>query len=140
MCKAINLAKYVVTKCVTDNKPISNLQLQKILFYIQKCHLKKEQIAFYDDIEAWKFGPVVPNVYYRFCGYGAMPITIPYKNIDISPLDTELVNNCIEKHRDLSPWNLVNMTHVPGGAWDKTYNNGQGDGHIISLKLIKEED
>ena len=73
---AVDLSKYIVTKCAVDDCPISNLQLQKILYYIQKYFLKHDSIAFYDDIEAWQFGPVVPSSYYRFCGFGAMPIDL----------------------------------------------------------------
>ena len=61
MYKALELAKYVVSKCIQDDNPISNLQLQKILFYIQRDYLQNEnRAAFADEIEAWRFGPVVP--------------------------------------------------------------------------------
>ena len=62
MYTAINLSKYIVFKCIEDGHPISNLQLQKILYYIQKDFLCRDDLAFSDDIEAWQFGPVVPNV------------------------------------------------------------------------------
>ena len=52
MYAAIDLSKYIVSKCIRDDHPISNLQLQKILYYIQKDFLKKGKIAFPDDIEA----------------------------------------------------------------------------------------
>ena len=70
MYGALDLSKYIVAKCIEDGLPISNLQLQKILYYIQKDFLKRDEMAFPDDIEAWQFGPVVPNVYYYYCGYG----------------------------------------------------------------------
>lgn len=34
--KAIDIAKNIINKCTIDKHPISNLQLQKILYYIQK--------------------------------------------------------------------------------------------------------
>ena len=33
---------------------------------------------FFDNLEAWGFGAVNPNVYYYFCGHGANPITIKF--------------------------------------------------------------
>ena len=60
--KALDVAKYMVTKCVQDKCPISNLQVQKILYFIQKDFLQNGSEAFSDDIEAWQFGPVVPEV------------------------------------------------------------------------------
>lgn len=43
MIDALTLAQYVVTKCVHDGCPISNLQLQKILYFIQAAALKKPE-------------------------------------------------------------------------------------------------
>lgn len=134
MYNAIELSKYIVTKCLNDQKPISNLQLQKILYYIQKEFLKSGEYAFYDDIEAWQFGPVVPVVYYHFCGYGSMSIDSIY--------DTDIKNTLVDKivveKRELNPWDMVNETHKEGGAWDTTYKNGQGNHCVITPSLIIE--
>lgn len=71
MSSALTVAKYIVNRCVKSGTPISNLQLQKILYFVQMAFLKKlDNPCFSDDIEAWQFGPVVPVVYYHFCGFG----------------------------------------------------------------------
>ena len=54
MYMAVPLSRYIVSKCVQDGCPISNLQLQKILYYVQKEFLKSGKPAFSDDIEAWQ--------------------------------------------------------------------------------------
>ena len=41
MYSAKELSKYIINKCTIDEEYISNLQLQKILFYIQEYYLKK---------------------------------------------------------------------------------------------------
>lgn len=137
MYAAIDLSKYIVSKCIADGHPISNLQLQKILYYIQKDFLSRDDIAFSDDIEAWQFGPVVPNVYYHFCGFGAMPITIPYESATISSNDKAYVNPIVDSKRLLNPWDMVEETHKPNGAWDQIYQNGAGNHKIIPTELIK---
>lgn len=58
MYKAMDLANYIVDKCIKDNVPITNLQLQRILYFVQKDFLKRGSPAFLDEIEAWEFGPV----------------------------------------------------------------------------------
>ena len=69
---AFDLARYVLKKCIDEDHPISNLQLQKILYYIQECFLKeKDRKAFSEPIEAWQFGPVIPKVYDEYCIYGS---------------------------------------------------------------------
>lgn len=137
MYDAIHLSKYIISKCVSDGLPISNLQLQKILFYIQRDYLLRDSIAFSDDIEAWQFGPVVPNAYYRFCGFGAMPISIAYSECSISPVDASYMDPIIEEKRVLDPWEMVADTHKPSGAWSQVYRSGQGNKRIIPLHLIK---
>ena len=137
MYTAINLSKYIVSKCINDSHPISNLQLQKILYYIQKDFLSRDNIAFPDNIEAWQFGPVVPNVYYYYCGYGAMPITIATNYTSISSLDKTYIDQIVEAKRELNPWEMVAETHKENGAWAQIYKNGLGNHCIIPIDLIK---
>lgn len=101
MYKALDISKYIINKCVNDNIPISNMQLQKILYCIQReCLQLYKKEMFVDEIEAWPFGPVVPEVYYRYCGFGANPIRIrsaaDYRN-NISNADLALINYIVEK-------------------------------------------
>lgn len=139
MYTAMDLSKYVIQKCIDDNQPISNLQLQKILYYIQKDFLRRGDIAFQDEFEAWQFGPVVPDVYYRYCGNGAMPITFEFGNSSVDSFDAFYIDRIVEMKRMLAPWDLVRETHKADGAWAKTYQDGKGSHHVIPITLIKEE-
>ena len=137
MYKAMELSTYIVSKCIKEDCPISNLQLQKILYYIQKAFLDRGDRAFSDNIEAWQFGPVVPNVYDHYCGYGAMPISFSSIKYDVAKEDKQLIDSIVESKRVLAPWDLVEETHKKGGAWDKTYKNGSGSHEVIPTELIK---
>lgn len=101
--EAIDLAKYIVSKCTKDGHPITNIQLQKILCCIQNRYLSYNTQAFFDKIELWSFGFCVPNVYYYFCGFGVMPITLTY-DIHIDSKDVAIVNPIVEEKRKLLPW------------------------------------
>lgn len=139
MYKAIEIAKYVVSKCCKDDCPISNLQLQKILYFIQMTNLQKYKCPLFSDlIEAWQFGPVIPEVYYHYCGYGAMKIT-SIENSSFSEKDSCIVDNIVEEKRILDPWDLVNATHKTGGAWDIIYNHGKGNRNVIPNNLIESK-
>lgn len=137
MYSAMEFAKYIVKKCIADSHPISNLQLQKILFYIQKDFLQRDSVAFYDDIEAWQFGPVVPNVYYHYCGFGAMSILYSDDEAFLDGSITRYVDPIVEAKRILDPWTMVAETHKPNGAWDMIYQNGLGNHCTIPTELIK---
>lgn len=134
--KAIDIAKYVINKCTVEQHPISNLQLQKILFYIQKAFLESNMLAFIDEFEAWQFGPVVPEVYYLYCGFGSLCIRMKYQ-IELPSNYLAIMNPIIETKRLLNPWNMVEDTHRPGKAWDQIYNNGLGNHKTIPNNLIK---
>lgn len=144
MITAIELSKYVVSKCMQYNTPISNLQLQKILYYIQYEVLKKTgDIAFPDSIEAWQFGPVIPNIYYYFCGFGARKINTAFLENEYDSVVNseikEIFDRVIKEKSKLYPWDMVIETHKKNGAWDLTYNSGKGFKEIISIECIKKE-
>lgn len=94
---ALKIAKYVIDKCTRDEQPVSNLQLQKILYYIQKTFLKNGTEAFEDEMEAWQFGPVVPNVYYQYClVLAAMAIRMRYET-NIVELFMKIIDPIVDK-------------------------------------------
>ena len=127
---ANDLAKYIVNKCVVENRPISNLQLQKILYFIQYNYLRNfVRPAFYNKIEAWKYGPVVPDVYEKYTFMGGNVIINKY---DINPLsifeieeENILVDDITETCRAVDPWALVRKVHKKGGPWQLVYEEGK---------------
>lgn len=135
MCTAMEVARYIINKCTKDETPISNLQLQKILYYLQKTFLQNNKELFEDDFVAWQFGPVIEDVYFAYCSFGAMPIRRTYF-VDLEA-DTRMIDPIIISKRSLNPWEMVAETHKKDGAWDVTYLNGRGNGKIISKELIK---
>lgn len=135
--RAIDVAKYIVNKCTVENAPVSNLQLQKILYYVQKSFLEYDMVAFDDDFEAWQFGPVVPEVYYAYCGFGSLSICLEYK-VSVQKDYTVIIDPIVERKRKLAPWDLVEDTHKKGKAWDQIYKGGLGNHSIIPKELIKE--
>lgn len=79
---ALDVANYVVNLCIEEHKPVSNLQLQKILYYIQRYYLYSNKPLFEDDFIALAFGPAILEVYNRYCGFGGSKITfnLPSEN------------------------------------------------------------
>lgn len=139
MCySALDISKYIIGKCTRERHAISNLQLQKILYYIQRAFLRIDSEAFSDDFEAWQFGPVVPSIYNQYCSYGGMPIRILY-NVDINDYYKDIINPIVEEKRKLDPWKMVDDIHRPGKAWDQIYRNGTGNHQEIPKWLIQEE-
>ncbi len=140
--KALDVAKYIIDKCTKEQHSISNLQLQKILYYIQHSFLvNKNKELFEDDFAAWKFGPIVPSIYHIYSTAGGMKLEETYEDIDLNSFDTEdlkIINTIVEQKRALNPWSLVDETHKEGKAWDSIFQKGMGFKNIIPKHLIKE--
>ena len=137
---AVDIAKYIVDKCITDNQLITNLALQKILFFIQKEFLKQtDNVAFYDEIQAWKYGPVVPAAYRVFCAFGAKPIFFNAKDYDIkfSKEAKKIIDDVTNEKREVDVFKLVRETHKENGAWKKAFDKGTGT--VITKEMILEE-
>ena len=138
--KALDVAMYVITRCVQKDKPISNLQLQKILYFIQVAFLQRYgQVCFDDEFEAWKLGPVVRDVYNQYCYYGSFKLRQQYTDVNI-PLGFEeisLLNEVIDLKSQKTARQLVQESHEPGRAWARVFRNGEGLYDIIDRNLIK---
>lgn len=97
------ISNYIIAKCNQDEKPITNLRLQKILYYVQGYFLKKyHELAFTSDIEAWTYGAVVPDAYFDFCSYS---LTEPKSFLHLENLDYHL--DKIENSKDVRLLNKI---------------------------------
>ncbi len=112
------ISNYIIAKCNQDEKAITNLRLQKILYYVQGYFLRTyHESAFASDIEAWTYGPVVPDSYYDFCLNGAREIHLSQESIDenLNKIETHqhvrLLNNVIDACMNIPISQLVNKTH-----------------------------
>lgn len=134
---ALDIAKYVINKCTMEKQPISNLQLQKILYFLQRQYITNNgTVLFNDEIQAWQFGPVVPEVYFQYCGFGSMNISMNY-DISIDANDSRQIDSIVEEKRCKNPWDLVEETHSEGKAWATIYRNGIGNHMTIPVDLIR---
>lgn len=87
---AIDVSRYIINKCHDMNISISNLKLQKLLYFAQGYSLAiTGDPLFEEEVEPWDFGPVVPEVYRHYKMYGAneIPPVNEYYNIDFDSDD-----------------------------------------------------
>jgi len=134
---AIDVAKHTLNHVDNLGRKITNLKLQKILYYIQAQSLKQNnEPLFSNPIEAWRHGPVVRSVYNYYSEYTNRPITEledPWDNfIEEEKL---LMNSVIEKFIDIDEWELVRKTHEET-PWKNVYEKGSNN--EITLKSIKD--
>lgn len=80
----VDIARFIVEfkKSTGDKFLLNNLMLQKILYFLEvRALVEHQQSLFTADIEKWKHGPVIPEVYHLYKKYGAEEITRPEKEL-----------------------------------------------------------
>ncbi len=133
---AMQIADFIIDYCTKRDDSVSNLRLQKLLYFLWVEYYKRNQKSlFIDSMYAWQFGPVVPNVYYEYCAYGGRPINLKCET-EIEEADKEELEDIIEKYRIIPVDELVRRTHEPDTAWYSTYDNGAGNHQKIPFDLI----
>lgn len=128
---------------------ITNMKLVKLMYIAQGLSLAllERPIFENDNIEAWKYGPVVPSIYHEFKHFKAEPITMKsvitldseWENLSEPKLtdeeDKKIVLLTWRLYKDMSSRDLVDLTHRAGTPWSLTYED---DGsNVINNELIK---
>ena len=135
---AMEIAEYAVNRRYRHGTPISNLQLQKILYFLQVIYASETgELLFADQFEAWPYGPVIRDVYVEFSDCGGFPIKREFDteiNDSIRPFLDAGVDTLAEK----SPWELVRISHAEGSPWGIIFNQKRLHKGIIPNELIMQ--
>lgn len=121
--KAVDVARKLVQLSIENGLWITNLQLQKILYFTWIDYYKECKGHLFEDkpFEAWKYGPVVKDVYYEYWLNVARLIFITKEpEEDMSGVSDFLLKS-LRKYRSKSARELVEMSHKPGSPWEECY-------------------
>lgn len=139
MYSVLDVARYIIWYCKKQGYNISNLKLQKILYFVQADFLVSNSTpCFEEEIEAWDFGPVIPEVYHKFKVYGSSNIPKSEglnSSILILKKDRDLIKEMVDQCAEYSASALVEITHNQD-PWNNAYRKGYNK--IISKSAIQE--
>jgi uncharacterized phage-associated protein len=114
MTTASTLAKYIIARCADRSELITNLKLQKLLYYSQAWHLALHgESLFRDRIEAWVHGPVVPSVFREYREFRWAPLPVD-ANVDISDKVATHTAKVLKTYGALDAHQLERLTHSEG--------------------------
>lgn len=132
-----SVSNYVLDIAESERRPISNLCINKIVFFLHTNYLVEFGRPLVGaKIEAWDYGPVFRELYREFKAYGEKPIQKRAQRVNV---DTGLVEQCgynfsdserefldpiTRRYVGFSASTLVSMSHVKGGPWDQVWNHG----------------
>lgn len=100
MYNAIDISKYIVNYELDNGRTVNVLRLQKLLYFVQALFIVNQENnnpCFYQDIEAWDCGPVIPEVYaeYKFFGGNSIPEQNESK-LYITQKDKDLIDSMLD--------------------------------------------
>lgn len=142
MYSAMDVALYIIHYLNSEKYSVSNLKLQKLLYFVQGFFLcLKDEPCFEEKIEAWDFGPVIPDVYhkYKIFGSNSIPMTDYYEYIDYDgqdmirikkrkldeikfcEIDAKIIDMVLDQLKGYSATTLVNITHKQS-PWSSVYD------------------
>ena len=155
MYNVLDICRFIINYCDEQNYSMSNLKLQKILYFIQAYFLtytSSKEPCFQEKIEAWTFGPVVPVAYHEYKQFGNTDIPkithyvkyddnniwkskiIEYNDDMISEYDKKIISNLVDEFAKYSTTSLVNITHQQS-PWLDVYQYGRNN--IITNEAIR---
>jgi uncharacterized phage-associated protein len=135
---ARSIASYLLGKAPAPG--LDALQVMKLTYIAHGFTLAViDKPLLEDDIEAWKYGPVIRRVY-SVLPMGQQPFTSLLKPVPAAEMDQRdkgIVDTVFEKYGMLSGLHLSTLTHRPGSPWHQTWTT-YGQNAVIPKALIKK--
>ena len=126
---ALDIAGWLINKGVNSSHYVTNLTLNKLAYFAHGYSYRFYEEPLikndYPPFEAWKYGPVSPDIYHEYKYYGSGDIDDIIKiqpfTEDIRNYLSEFWNNFAIKYTSVQ---LINKAHAKGGAWEKAKKTG----------------
>ena len=135
---ARQIANWYLLRAFRDGLKPSVMTLLKLTFIAHGWHLAmRGQPLFGNRIEAWRYGPVIPEVYHAFRQQGIYPASHLHNYpTEVEPQCENLLEQVHKIYGHMSPARLSELTHVAGGPWHIATQVG-GNYAYIPNDLIK---
>lgn len=142
MNNVLDVCRYIINYSNKRKYGISNLKLQKVLYFVQAFFLinkKNNEPCFTEPIEAWEFGPVVSTAYREYKRFGStdIPTIDSYIKVDpfnlwnlsiinfseecLSEEDRILIEDVVDQLSDFSATDLVKIKQNQN-LWIESYS------------------
>ncbi len=134
-----DVCKYIIHYENKNGKPVTNLRLQKLLYFIQVYFWGAfGRPCFNEELRAWKYGPVVVEVYERYKFFGSLSIIqesiVNSHSLIPNEEDRIAIEQVLDSLRNLSTNSLVDFSHRQS-PWKDAYQTPESD--IISNESIQ---
>lgn len=121
-----------------NNKPVTKMSLQKLLYFSQSHYLAETgSELFHDEIEAWEHGPVVKPIQKKYTSFPGNEISLldDFDFSDFTYDDNQFLITIWNTYGQMAPSRLRNKTHKEF-PWKHYYNETSGTS-IIPKQVMK---
>ena len=128
---AVSVANSII-KLANDRgiRDLSPMKLQKLMYFTQFWYVKNfEHFLINDNFVRWKFGPVIPSIYYELKNYGSMHVdsyirqlspnneAVVYMIAKDDDRAWQLLDKVLDKFGNLDGFELSALTHREKSSW-----------------------
>lgn len=126
MYSAITIADQILRIAKARGKELTPLQLMKLVYISHGWSFPlRGRDLFTNRIEAWKYGPVIPDLYQATKHYGRNPISAsaigdPQEAV-VDAQTKQFLENVFDVYGHMSGIALSSLTHQSGTPWQQTF-------------------
>ena len=124
MSSALDVAQYLLNIAEEKQRKMNPMQLLKMTYICYGYYsVENNGQLFTDSIEAWRYGPVIPNLYRKIKKYGQGSVNkkIGGDVSTLSDIKKEWIEAVYEAYKDFSALRLSAITHLEGTPWSKVH-------------------
>jgi uncharacterized phage-associated protein len=117
---ARQIANWFIERAAKDGRALSIMSLLKLAYIAHGWNLEMRNAPLFNNrIEAWRYGPVIPDVYNAFRPQGINP-TKPDASFEApsDATDVGFLDQIYKIYGHMSPFRLSELTHEVGGPWE----------------------
>lgn len=124
---ALQVADKFIRLGMSDGKKFTQMQLLKLVYIAHGWMLAtSDEPLIVNQVEAWQYGPVIPDLYQELKYNGAKPITQPILSTATSFKEHEeqVIQFTFKNYGNFSAYQLSDITHAANTPWSQTFGKG----------------
>ncbi len=123
------VARFLLREAMDRSFTVTHMKLQKMVYLAHAWMLALHGIPLVQGrLEAWRYGPVFPQLYHALKAKGAEPLTladVPECDATFDEDETNLMVWAVERYGPLSAARLSRLTHAQSSPWEFTRRQGR---------------
>ncbi|MBG9328499.1 DUF4065 domain-containing protein [Corynebacterium belfantii] len=148
MATAASVSNFILSM-LAPGRELETIKLQKLLYFCQGWSLALcRKPLFQEEFEAWRYGPVVREIYSEHARYVRIPQSFrfhessslrhdPNQDTELDAEEQRLVRSVVRDYGSLNTFRLVDITHLPGTPWSQVHQP-EGEAQVIPKHLLEQ--